>query len=205
MNLSKILLLTVFFLLVSAFFLFVKSEPEISPFPVITNLKSDAESDISDKDCIPAFADGGGPYYKPDSPFREKISPQNSAGKVLIVEGKVYKNGCGETLPNAILDIWQADETGFYQDEWFRGKVITDKDGTYRFETIIPKGYGEGTGYRPPHIHFKVFLVGQEIITSQMFFPESKGRPGFLYAYIMEVSESGEAFLGYHNIVLPDY
>ena len=77
----------------------------------------------------------------------------------------------------------------------------------YFFETVIPKGYGEGTGYRPPHIHFKVFLNDKEVITSQMFFPQIKGTPGFEDAYIMKLDrkmDSGKITNeGHHNIILP--
>jgi protocatechuate 3,4-dioxygenase beta subunit len=157
--------------------------------------------------CKPTFRDGGGPYYKPNSPFREKIVPEINNGEKLIVTGKVLKTDCATPVPNAVVDIWQANETGSYQDEWYRGRIKSDDSGNYKFETVIPKGYGEGTGYRPPHIHFKIFAGGKEIITSQMFFPEAKGKSGFDEAYIMKVETAGDSgskvHNGYHNIILP--
>lgn len=159
--------------------------------------------------CTPAFRDGGGPYYLPNSPFREKIAPEDSDGENLIVTGKILKSDCVTSLGGAVLDIWQANETGNYEDEWYRGRIITDNGGNFKFETVIPKGYGEGTGYRPPHIHFKVFVDGKEIVTSQMFFPEIKGTEGFDDAFIMSVEskEVGGKVIHYgkHDIVLGDY
>lgn len=157
--------------------------------------------------CVPAFVDGGGPYYKSNVPFRKKITPDQNDGEKLIVKGKVLKNDCKTAMSDVVIDIWQASEEGSYEDEYYRGKVRSDKDGNYSFETIMPKGYGEGTAYRPPHIHFKIFINNSEIITSQMFFPEAKGKPGFEEAYIMNL-ESKRLFgkvrhYGYHNIILP--
>jgi len=57
------------------------------------------------------------------------------------------------------------------------------------------------------HIHFKVFVEGKEIITSQMFFPEVRGQEGFDEAYIMKLiarEANGEKMHeGHHDIVLP--
>lgn len=116
-------------------------------------------------------------------------------------------NDCKTPVRNGIIDIWQANETGNYADEWYRGQIKTDESGTYVFESVIPKGYGEGTGYRPPHIHFKIFVDDKEIITSQMFFPEIAGTKGFDDAYIMKVDKKTEAgtviHYGNHDIILP--
>lgn len=159
------------------------------------------------KRCIPTFADGGGPYYKENSPFRQNIAPSEHNGTKLLVKGRILRKDCTTPVANAVLDIWQANESGEYQDTWYRGKVKSDSQGHYVFETVIPKGYGEGTGYRPPHIHFKVFENDKEIITSQMFFPEVKGTPGFEDDYIMELKPENSAgqkyFSGYHDIILP--
>ena len=157
--------------------------------------------------CIPTFPDGGGPYYYPDAPFRKVLVPQNTKGEKLIVRGKLLKNDCKTSVSNAVLDIWQADETGTYQKDWYRGKVRTDSGGNYEFETVMPKGYGSGTGYRPSHIHFKVFINDKLIITSEMFFPEVQGKPGFNDAYIMKLEKKNTwgkiVNYGYHHIVLP--
>lgn len=157
--------------------------------------------------CKPAFRDGGGPYYLPNSPFRNKIVPEENKGDQLMVAGKIVMNDCATPVANAVLDIWQANESGSYEDAWYRGQIKTDSEGNYLFETVIPKGYGEGTGYRPPHIHFKVFIDNKEVVTSQMFFPESKDTPGFDDEYIMEVESTTKngkkLYKASHTIVLP--
>lgn len=157
--------------------------------------------------CKPTFRDGGGPYYLPDAPFRDSIAPDTSNGTPLEVTGTVWKGDCTTPLPGAIIDIWQANESGNYEDEWYRGKIVADQFGSYTFHTVVPQGYGEGTGYRPPHIHFKIFDGETELVTSQMFFPESRGEPGFDDAYIITVTEQAvdgtRVLYGQHDIVLP--
>lgn len=166
-----------------------------------------ANSSILNENCIPTFADGDGPYYYPNAPERNKIVPEKNGGERLIIEGKVLKNDCKTVILNAMLDIWQADEKGEYQKDWYRGKVRVDTNGRYTFETVIPKGYGEGTAHRPPHIHFKVVVDKKVLITSEMFFPEVKGRAGFDDTYIMKLEEKyswgKKVFYGYHDIILP--
>lgn len=184
--------------LVSILYLYLQAQTNKSSEPTIANYQ-----DEKDIDCTPTFMDGGGPYYQPNIPFRDMIAPDENNGDSLVVEGRILQNDCETPVANATLDIWQANESGNYEDEWYRGKVKTDSKGNYTFETVVPQGYGEGTGYRPPHIHFKVHINGNVVVTSQMFFPEAKGKPGFDDAYIMKVEESGDQLLGYHDIILP--
>jgi protocatechuate 3,4-dioxygenase beta subunit len=203
-------LLAIIVVLISITFLYSRSQSlqgpqENQPEQILTD-PATPETETA-TDCTPTFRDGGGPYYKSNAPFRNKISPDNHSGEKLIVEGKILRNDCKTLVAEAVLDVWQANETGNYEDEWYRGQVRTSADGSYMFETVIPKGYGQGTGYRPPHIHFKVFVGGTEAVTSQMFFPEAKGRAGFDDAYIMTLETKQEAgqtiHYGYHNIILP--
>ncbi len=158
-------------------------------------------------ECTPTFFDGDGPYYYPDSPFRKKIVPEKNEGEPLIISGRVLAKDCKTVISNVILDIWQADEKGEYDKDWYRGKVLVDTKGRYEIETVVPKGYGEGTAYRPPHIHFKVVQDKRVIITSEMFFPDVKGRAGFNDAYIMKIekkNQRGKTILyGYHDIIIP--
>lgn len=177
--------------IISSVFLFTKTE----------------EKKITSGGCISTFADGGGPYYKENAPFREKIVPDSTNGEELTVRGRILKNDCITPIRGAVLDIWQANDEGSYEDDYYRGKVRSNEKGEYTFETVVPKGYGEGTAFRPPHIHFKVYIDDQEVITSQMFFPESQGRPGFNDAYIMSlksVSRFGKySHEGTHDIIVP--
>jgi len=44
-----------------------------------------------------------------------------------------------------------------------------------QFRTIFPSWYGG----RTPHVHFKVFLGGKEVVASQIFFPDEISREVF--------------------------
>lgn len=173
----------------------------------IINTSSEPEGEVAvvSSDCIPTFKDGGGPYYQPNTPFRENIAPKNNSGEKLIISGKVLKNGCTTPLSNAVVDIWQANETGNYDDSWYRGRVKTNDKGEYTFTTVVPKGYGEGSGFRPPHIHFKIWEGSNELITSQMFLPASRAQ-GIEEAYIIKIEsieENGtKIHYGTHDIIL---
>ena len=47
--------------------------------------------------------------------------------------------------------------------------------GNVQFRTIFPSWYGG----RTPHVHFKVFLAGNEVVASQIFFPEEFNKDVF--------------------------
>ncbi len=158
-------------------------------------------------DCIPTFQDGDGPYYISDAPFRDVLMPATASGDVLKVSGTLYRNDCNTAVAGAVIDIWQADDTGTYKSDWHRGRITTNKNGSYNFKTVMPGGYGEGTGYRPPHIHFKIWEHGVLRITSEMFFPEVRGRAGFADTYIIKLKSRTKLgkieHEGYHDIILP--
>jgi protocatechuate 3,4-dioxygenase beta subunit len=155
--------------------------------------------------CQSTFSDGDGPYYQPDAPFRNDLAPADSQSLHLKVRGKVFARGCARTAPNVVVDLWQADPMGVYQDTTYRGKIRADAFGNYSFETRMPRGYGVGTGYRPPHIHFKVWDHDRLIITSEMFFPDVVGWTDDAYiSKVVKGKQSGnEVLYVYHDIILP--
>lgn len=103
-------------------------------------------------------------------------------GKIVIIEGVVTDQNC-LAVPGALVEIWQACESGRYNhpsdpntaplDPNFQywGKAVTDNDGKYRFRTIIPGAYPADTDWvRPPHIHFKIARLGYIELITQMYF-----------------------------------
>lgn len=156
--------------------------------------------------CTPTFQDGGGPYYQPDAPMRDSLAPVGHKGEELTVTGRVLQSDCVTPLTHVVVDVWQANESGNYDDEWYRGRVETNDNGEYSITTVVPKGYGSGSGFRPPHIHFKIWQGDTLLITSQMFLPESKNQ-GIEDAYIMRVESQEKkgviSHRGFHNIILP--
>ncbi|WP_086829390.1 protocatechuate 3,4-dioxygenase subunit beta [Allokutzneria sp. NRRL B-24872] len=108
-------------------------------------------------------------------------------GQRVIVHGRVL-DGDGRAVPDALVEIWQANAAGRYRhtaDRWPApidpgfdgvGRTLTDAAGRYRFLTIKPGAYpwrNHHNAWRPAHIHFSVFgrAFTQRLVT-QMYFPD---------------------------------
>ena len=107
-------------------------------------------------------------------------------GQRIILSGRV-RDSDGRPVPNALLEIWQANSAGRYTHKWDTyeapidpnfsgvGRCLTDDAGTYRFVTIKPGPYpfaNHFNAWRPAHIHFSV--SGRGFVTrmvTQMYFP----------------------------------
>lgn len=113
-----------------------------------------------------------GPFFTPDSPQRGSLIESGITGAALILSGRVLDTDC-RPLAGALLDFWQADGRGAYDNEGFRlrGHQFSDSAGRYRLETVIPGRYPG----RTPHIHVKAQPAGGAILTTQLYFP---GEPG---------------------------
>ncbi|MGI8989034.1 MAG: dioxygenase [Bryobacteraceae bacterium] len=116
-----------------------------------------------------------GPFYKPGAPLRSNLREHDTAGVPLTLTGRVLGAG-GIPLAGALLDVWQANGKGEYDNKGFnlRGRLKTDDNGFYRLETIMPKFYKAGDTIRPAHIHIKVQGKGTNLLTTQLYF---KGDP----------------------------
>ena len=109
-----------------------------------------------------------GPYFTANSPERASLLEDGMAGTKLIVTGYVYDTNC-QPAANALLDFWQADANGVYDNSGYtlRGHQFTDANGFYTLTTVVPGLYPG----RTEHIHFKVQAPNGKLITSQLFFP----------------------------------
>jgi protocatechuate 3,4-dioxygenase beta subunit len=104
-------------------------------------------------------------------------------GEVIEVVGQVLDAQC-KPLPGCVVEIWQANVHGRYShprdrgddrplDPNFQGyaRLPTDKEGRYRFVTIVPGSYAAmGDWVRPPHIHYTVHAPFNPSMTTQMYF-----------------------------------
>ena len=57
------------------------------------------------------------------------------------ITGTVYAKDCVTPIPNALIDVWHANDDGAYEDIDYRGKFYTDEAGNYGFESILPGKY----------------------------------------------------------------
>ncbi len=133
-----------------------------------------------------------GPFHVVASPRRELGDSIDlvGAGAPCVVRGRVL-SADGTPLPGAELDVWQANDQGFYDVQQpgvqpranGRGLFTADADGAFWFRTIVPSHYPipadgpVGTllnttkrhPYRPAHIHFIVRAPGHRTLTTHIF------------------------------------
>jgi protocatechuate 3,4-dioxygenase beta subunit len=121
--------------------------------------------------CVETAANIEGPYYKPDAPERAVLADGRTPGVPLSVAGRVLGADC-RPVPGARLEIWQANSEGAYDNSGFgfRAQLAADRDGLYRFDTVIPGHYLNGRVYRPAHIHVKVHVPNRPVLTTQLYF-----------------------------------
>ena len=132
-----------------------------------------------------------GPIYGLDDvrPEDSDLTHQHSAaplGERIIVGGRVLDEN-EHPVSNTLIEIWQCNAAGRYRhgndnhdaplDPNFSGagRVLTDKEGRYRFVTIKPGAYpwrNHPNAWRPAHVHLSLF--GRAFVTrlvTQMYFP----------------------------------
>ena len=119
-------------------------------------------------DCAVTPPQTEGPYFKPNSPARASLIEPGIPGTRLVVEGSVLTADC-KPVPRALLDFWQADAGGRYDNDGqrLRGHQLADEAGRYRLETVVPAQYPG----RTRHIHVKVQAPGRPALTTQLYFP----------------------------------
>ena len=143
-----------------------------------------------------------GPYFKAGSPERQSLLQENVQGEKLIVAGYVMDQNC-QPVPGAMLDFWQADAAGAYDNSGFnfRGHQFADAQGRYFLETVVP---GEYPG-RTEHIHVKVQPPGGQTLTTQLYFPNVSANSGdniFDPALLVTLEEREGLFVAYYNFVV---
>jgi len=162
---------------------------ELAPTPAC----SDAD------DATPAQTEG--PYFKPSTPERTSLLEPGMGGTRLIVSGYVLTRAC-QPVARALLDFWQADAAGAYDNAGYRLRAhqFTDEAGRYYLETVVPGLY---TG-RTRHLHVKVQAPNQPVLTTQLYFPDEprNARDGiFNRALVMSVTDGADGKLATFNFV----
>jgi protocatechuate 3,4-dioxygenase, beta subunit len=130
-----------------------------------------------------------GPFYPDKLPLdtdndllviNDSLTP--SVGEITYVSGRIL-GPTGDPIRNAVVEIWQCDNSGAYlhsrtgnadkRDKNFQGfgRFVTGSSGEYLFRTIKPVPYPG----RTPHIHYAVKLKGRDKWTTQLYI---KGHAG---------------------------
>jgi len=131
-----------------------------------------------------------GPFFVADSPLVKlggDISG-NASGEPCWVEGRVV-DVAGRPIPGARIDVWEADDDGYYDVQYTdgrtaaRGHLFADDEGRYRFWALTPTPYpipADGpvgdllaathrSPMRAPHLHFMVSHPGMRTLVTHAF------------------------------------
>ena len=131
-----------------------------------------------------------GPFFAEDAP-RIELGGDTSGGapgQPCWVEGTVTDTD-GTGLPGARIEVWQADEKGFYDAQYDDGRVagrahlFTDENGGYRFWGLTPTPYpipDDGpvgkmlaavgrSPMRAAHLHFMVTAEKKRTLVTHIF------------------------------------
>ncbi len=183
---------------------------------------------LAGQGCRATAGDILGPYYRFGAPFLARLAGPDEPGERLVVGGRVLSGDCRTPLPNALVEVWQANGAGQYDTQTpgnytdkgrfhLRGMLYTDALGRYRIETVMPgrypvppnlPGLEQYAGItRPAHIHFRVMEALHVPVTLQLYFagdpyiaqdPWASAHPDNVIA----LATDGEGLSGGFDIVL---
>jgi hydroxyquinol 1,2-dioxygenase len=132
-----------------------------------------------------------GPFYVDNAPHYENGQDvsNGASGKPCLVQGTV-KNSLGQPIANAVIDVWQADDEGFYDVQktdlnhaQARGVLHSTADGSFNFTSIVAEAYPipmdgpvgtmlkatDRSPWRPAHLHFMIKAQGYETLITHVF------------------------------------
>lgn len=133
-----------------------------------------------------------GPYYIDVDSIRSDIR-DGRPGADLRIAIRVLDESC-EPVPDAVVEVWHCDSLGTYSGfesqsqqanggpganpgngngstdstRYLRGGQVTNADGIAQIRTIYP-GWYMG---RTVHIHSKVHITNDEVLTTQLYFDD---------------------------------
>ncbi len=131
-----------------------------------------------------------GPYFKLGFEwlYSEDAAGPDASGERVEIRGRVL-DGDGTPVPDALIEVWQADAKGRYRhpedphagsvDRGFRGfcRVPTDADGRFAVRTVKPGRVAGPDGTRQaPHLNVLVMMRGLlRQAATRLYFPDGPG------------------------------
>jgi catechol 1,2-dioxygenase len=136
-----------------------------------------------------------GPFHLADAPELPMGADicLDAKGEPMLVRGRILDTQ-GRPIAHAKIDVWQANDEGFYDvqqkgiqpDFNLRGVFRTGADGRYWFKGVKPKFYpipDDGPvgkllaalgrhPYRPAHLHYILEAQGFETLVTHIFDPD---------------------------------
>jgi protocatechuate 3,4-dioxygenase alpha subunit len=124
----------------------------------------------------------------------------------IVLRGQVI-DGAGAPLPDAMVEIWQADADGVYRPDFGWGRSGTDAEGRYSFVTVKPGPVQGENGIQAPHVIVMAFARGllKQVVTRMYFADEEAanaadpilaeiGDPGVAARLLAEADADGYRF-----------
>jgi hydroxyquinol 1,2-dioxygenase len=132
-----------------------------------------------------------GPFHVESAPHYDNGADigNGAPGEPLFVDCTI-RGSEGEAIAGATVDVWQADEDGFYDVQYkdlavhrARGILRSDANGRVRFRSVLPVAYPVPTdgpvgrmlvasgrhSWRPAHVHFRIQAPGYRTLTTHVF------------------------------------
>ena len=147
-----------------------------------------------------------GPFFSIGLDWLRKVDLAGAgvSGERVTIAGRVL-DGDGQPVPDALLEIWQANSHGKYAhpddtqnkplEPGFQGygRVGVDADGRFKFTTVKPGSVPGADGkMQAPHIAVSVFARGLLLrLVTRIYFPEDAGTGGDAILNLVEPSRRG--------------
>ena len=140
----------------------------------------------------PTQANNLGPFWRAAAPRDENggsLLRSPTPGQPIVVHGRVT-DASGQPIAGAAVDVWHSSTVGLYENQdpsqadWnLRGRLTTDDDGGFAFQSVKPAGYPVPTdgpagallraqgrhNMRPAHLHFLIYKTGFKTMASQIY------------------------------------
>jgi protocatechuate 3,4-dioxygenase, alpha subunit len=135
---------------------------------------------------------------------KNNLAGPGISGEQVTIAGRVL-DGDGKPVPDAMLEIWQANSHGKYphpedaQDKPIEagfqgyGRIPTDENGKFSFTTIKPGAVpGPDGKAQAPHIAVSVFMRGLERrLVTRIYFPDEAANAGDFVMNLVEPARRG--------------
>jgi protocatechuate 3,4-dioxygenase beta subunit len=127
-----------------------------------------------------------GPFYKKGTPEVSDSAAMRAPGDPglpLRVSGRIL-NTRGDVVPEARIQLWQADHFGKYDlmGYRYRARLAVSREAAYQFETVFPGHYPDRVAQ---HIHYLITAPGHKTLVTQLYFatdPVFLGDPDKYYS-----------------------
>ena len=155
---------------------------------LVDAINSRRPAGASENTVLGPFHIGGTPEYEMGTNIC-----LDGKGEDMVVRGHVFDTD-GNSLAGVKIDVWQANDEGFYDvqqkgiqpDFNLRGVFRTLDDGSYWFKAVRPKHYSIPTDgpvgklledlgrhpFRPAHLHYIISKEGFDEVTTHIFDPD---------------------------------